>query len=284
MPSSAEAAPVIPDGREWRARLKLDYARRNNRTVLAQRAHYGPLTVQKPFYPEGDVCHSYILHPPGGMAPGDRLSIDVTAAPGAATLLTTPAAGKCYRSDGRLTTLDQTVRVGGRACLEWLPQENILFEGCNAALSTRVELEADAAFIGWELLCLGRPAAGERFRNGAVRQRFELSRAGRPLLIERSDFEGGHAVLDAPWGLGGHTVLGTLVAVGVDAGLFKTIQQHNDHTASALAAATLIDDVLICRYLGTNIESARNGFIDIWRQLRPRLLNRRAVAPRIWST
>ena len=51
----------------WEAKLELDFALRNNKTMLVQRRHYGPLTVQRPFYPEGTVCHVYVLHPPGGI-------------------------------------------------------------------------------------------------------------------------------------------------------------------------------------------------------------------------
>ena len=47
---------------------------------------------------------------------------------------------------------------------------------------------------------------------GACRQSFALRRNGVPLLIERTRFEGGGAVQSAPWGLGGATVLTSIVA------------------------------------------------------------------------
>jgi urease accessory protein len=62
--------------RTWDAALDLAYAMRGGRTVLARRSSRGPLAVQKPLYPEGDpVCHTIVLHPPGGIAGGDRLGI-----------------------------------------------------------------------------------------------------------------------------------------------------------------------------------------------------------------
>ena len=89
----AEAGPA-----GWVARLALRFEQRAGRTVLAHRSHEGPLAVQKPFYPEGDVCHVYLLHPPGGVVGGDRLTIEIEVASDAHAVITTPAAGKFYRS------------------------------------------------------------------------------------------------------------------------------------------------------------------------------------------
>ena len=84
------------------AELTLRYEKRDGRSVITQRRHYGPLLVQKPFYPEGDVvCHSIIVHPPGGIVAGDRLAIHVTLESGAHALITTPGATKWYRSEDR---------------------------------------------------------------------------------------------------------------------------------------------------------------------------------------
>ena len=98
----AESIAVLPEAEGWCAELELCFARSESRTVLATRRHRGPLRIQRAFYPEpGGVCHAYLLHPPGGVVAGDRLAINVELDEGAQVLLTTPAAGKFYRSAGR---------------------------------------------------------------------------------------------------------------------------------------------------------------------------------------
>lgn len=275
----------------WAAELDLSFVRSGARTALRGRSHVGPLRVQRPFYPEGDaVCHVYVLHPPGGLVAGDRLQIRVQIARGAHALLTTPAAGKLYRSANgeRRAGQQQSLRVAAGGVLEWLPQETIAFDGARSELRTRVELEGDARFVGWEVLCLGRPAAGERFTHGEVRPSLELVRDGRVVYLERGAYRAGSAVMDAAWGLAGQPVVGTLLwaAAGAGAqveGAREVIAQYALEP-EARAAVSGWGDVLIARYLGPRAESARELFASIWSALRPALLGRAPNAPRIWRT
>jgi urease accessory protein len=145
---------------------RLEFAAGPDRTILVHREQRGPLAVQRPFYPEGSTCHVYVLHPPGGLVGGDVLAIEVRVGEGAQALITTPGAAKLYRSLGPTAEQTQRLRVAAGGSLEWLPQENILFPGAQARLRTELDLEPGAAFIGWEVQCLGRPAIGERFETG----------------------------------------------------------------------------------------------------------------------
>ena len=83
----------------WKAKLYLKFIEENNKTVLKNLLHQGPLQVQKAFYPDASgACHVYILHPPGGVVGGDSFDVKIEVAPNAKVLVTTPAAGKFYRS------------------------------------------------------------------------------------------------------------------------------------------------------------------------------------------
>ncbi len=287
---------ALPTG--WQARLTLGFQRWKTRTVLGQRSHQGPLQVQRPFYPEGDrVCHVALLHPPGGVVGGDELCIEVSVETGAHALLTTPAAGKFYRSAGPSARQTQFLTVDAGAALEWLPQENILYSGARVHAITRVELQGDARFLGWEIFCLGRPAAGETFQAGKYRQDFELWRDGEPLYLEQGRYAADDAILDAPWGLRSQPVSATLIGTGSPPDMVDTIHSSwstlkppsrpfSDPSArdSELATVSQLDGVLICRYLGPSTARARQFFILAWSILRPALLERPPYPSRFWNT
>lgn len=58
-------------------------------------------------------------------------------------------------------------------------------------------------FCGWEIPCLGRTAAGERFSNGQLDLATRIESDGRPLWIERGSLRVGSSWLEAAAGLGG---------------------------------------------------------------------------------
>ena len=244
----------------------------------------GPLQVQRPFYPEGArFCHVYVLHPPGGVVGGDELRLDVDVAGHAHALVTTPAAAKFYRSRGPRALQLQVLRVEPHASLEWFPLENIVYDGARVEIATRVELAADASFVGWEITCFGRPAAGERFRTGEWAQRFEIVRAGRPLWLERCAIRGDDEILEAAWGLGGYPVHGSFVCAGSfaegSAALKERLPAVQDGDRFGVS---WLGEVLVARYLGFRTEKARQCFEEIWGIVRPELLGRAAFPPRIW--
>ncbi|RPH59838.1 MAG: urease accessory protein, partial [Burkholderiales bacterium] len=221
-------APHSPT--QWRARLHLAYGRRGARTVLTERAHTGPLRVQKPLYPEGEaVCHTIVLHPPAGIAGGDQLELMAAVGRDAHVLLTTPGAGKWYRSAGARSALMQRIAVADGAVCEWLPQENIVFDGAVGDLVTEFALEGNACLIGAEMLCLGRTGSGECFTRGELAMRTRVRRNGETVWVERGRISGGGPLLSSPAGLRGQPVTGTLLVAsrGCDAGLLQAAREES---------------------------------------------------------
>ncbi|HET9042110.1 MAG TPA: urease accessory protein UreD, partial [Burkholderiales bacterium] len=145
-----------------------------------------------------------------------------------------------------------------------------------------IRLAPDARFIGWEILRLGRTAAGERFTRGQLRTRTVLRRDGRIAWLERARLEGGSDLLDSPLGLAEEPVFGTLLAAGpdIDAELVAACREPQPRAGSG--AVTCLPGVLVARYLGASSEAARGYFAQLWSILRPALAGRDAVPPGIW--
>ena len=267
----------------WEACLALHLEARAGRTVLVRKTQRGPLTVQRAFYPEGAPCHLYVLHPPGGVVGGDRLALAVRIAGGAHGLLTAPGAAKFYRSAGALAEQRQDLRVAAGGVLEWLPPETILFPGARLRFASRVCLAGDARFIGWEAHSLGRPVIGERFDHGSADLSLRLERDGRPLLSERLRVAGG-AGLAAPSGLRAAPVSGMLLATGADGAAVDAARAALAAGPDSPVGVTLLGDVLVARALAPGVEPLMRRLRALWAVLRPRLLDRMPVPPRIWAT
>jgi len=308
--SAAHGDPVSPG---WQAELRLrfngdiprflangDAPRARGRTRLVERRHKGPLIVQRPFYPEGDPCHVYLVHPPGGVVGGDELRIDVQVDAGAHALITTPAATKFYRCDGRVSSQTQELHAAG-AALEWLPQENIFYRGADTRTATRVHVDSHSRFFGWEINCLGLPARGEPFDAGALRLDLELWKGPSekdpvdlsrvpvcletrnvPIFVDRLRLRGESEARGARWGLAGQEAVGTLLATPATRDDIECIRELV--ADKPYAAVSLVDGVLALRALAPQAEAVRNLFSSAWQRLRPRIIGREAVLPRIWAT
>lgn len=265
----------------WHASLRLRFADDGGVTRLVERAHSGPLRVQKPLYPEGArICHAIMIHPPGGVVGGDRLSVDVQAGPATHAFLTSPGAAKWYRANGRVSMQDVRIDAGAGACVEWMPQETIFFNDARVRLTHQVELAADASYIGCEILCFGRSASGERFEDGAITQQSQIRRGGKLLWWEQGSLRGG-AAMHSVFGLDGASVCATLIGVGqpLPAALLAAIR-----ALDPALAATQVKSVFVARLLCADSELARRVITAAWQLLRPHLLACAAPIPRIWNT
>jgi len=270
----------------WAAQLDVHLALREQRTKIAHLSHKGPLRIQRPFYPESvGTAHVYVLHPPGGIAGGDQLLVTVEGGERTSSVFTTPSATKLYRSLGPRARLTQRLTVHRQAVLEWLPQETIAFGGAQADLKTLVYLEEDSTFLGWEVLCLGRPAAADDFRTGDIRTRFEIFRGATPLFVDRL-LVGEHSPLrTAAWGLRGQCATGTMVLTSKGEDLLGLVRHSLDLSAleSGQAACTELQELIVIRYVGSSVPECWALFTRIWEAVRPVLTGQPAVAPRIWS-
>ena len=273
----------------WRGSLAIDYRLRDGRTVAHDR-HDGPLRVLRALHPEGGVCHSVLVHPPGGVVGGDELAIELALGEGTHVLVTTPGATRFYRSAGATAT--QTLRVVAAAAsrLEWLPLETIAYSGCVAANALRFDLAAGAELIGWDVTALGLPESDQPFAAGRFTQSIELP--GR--WLERGSIAASDdRLLDSPLGWAGRRVLATMWFASGDsldparseALLDAARSAAATHPLAATAGATSPQrGVIVVRALAERVEPAMELLQRTWRAWRPLAWGLAATAPRVWST
>lgn len=279
-------SPLPPLGRRhWQAQLSLGFAQRDQRSYLAHRRHQGPLVVQKSLHPEGDeVCHAVVVHPPGGVAGGDALHLSVNVDAGAHALLTTPGAGKWYKANGLRAEQTLAFNVATGAVLEWLPQENILFDAADVRFDAQIELAADACFAGWEVVCLGRQAQRERWQVGRYQLKQQIRRDGQLIWNELALLQAQDRLRESRVGLADAEVFGTLL-VCAGAVPAELVAACRDLTlTNAHVGITALPEVLCIRYVGHASQQAKQFFEACWQLLRPWYARRAAVRPRIWNT
>jgi urease accessory protein len=270
----------------WHGQLQLDFDYRQGETIVSRSQSQAPLKFQRPFYPEGKlVCHGVLLHTAGGVVGGDRLSTQICLNPSAQALLTTAAATKIY---GSTMESNQTIhiQVAESACLEWLPQETILFDGARYHQTLRVELAPLATWMGWEITRLGRSAKGEQFLSGEWRSHTEVWQAGRLLWVDPQWLLGGNEMIQSPHGLAGYPVVGSFAFVGQDVSK-EWVEAVRSRWASASdlpgeIGVTRLMNGLLCRYRGNSTAAARLRFIEAWDVLRGQFLGRSSCVPRVW--
>ena len=276
----------------WHARLNLDYRAdaATGGTRLDFR-HDGPLRVLKSLFPEGPaVCHTVVVHPPGGIVGGDTLSVDLALAEGAHALVTTPGATRFYRSGGERAAQAIAARVATGARLEWLPLETLVHSGAHADNHMRFELAPGAEMFGWDCVALGLPAADAPFVAGDYRHDIAVG----PRWLERGRTSASDvALLDGPCGWAGHRALGTLwFAAGTplddarrDALLDAAREIAGGHALAATAGATAPQpDVVTLRVLAPRVEPVFELMTSVWRAWRALAWAREACAPRVWRT
>lgn len=267
----------------WQAHLSLKLRAGAQKTSLIPVKRYGPLSVQRAFYPEQETCHVYLLHPPGGVVGGDQLDLEVEAEESSSTLITTPGATKFYLSAGRTAQLSQSLKVQPQANLEFLPQENIYFPGAQVNARTQIYVSENSSVMLWEKHCFGRPVIDESFSEGLVVSTLELICEGELIFTEKQRIDA--LDIQCSSGLRHAPVIGTLLVYGD--GMTKV---HLDALRSVTpedgfsGVTRLTDKLLLIRYMGQSTIDVNHYFITLWQQLRPLILQRPSCIPRIWNT
>lgn len=242
--------------------------------TIAERGGYRVRFVNR-----GAGCEGVFLNTGGGLAGGDDLALDVALGPAAAATLTTQAAEKVYRASGDDTTLRVSLDLGAGAALDWVPQEQILFDGARLVRRIDVAMAADARLLLVESAVFGRLAMGETVRHGLLHDRWRIRRDGRLVFAEDLRLEGDVSGILARRASGaGARALATVLLVSPDA------EARVDEARAALGDARVecaaggFDGMLVTRFLSPDPQALRGDLARYLARLSGRPL------PRSWST
>ncbi|UTW52475.1 urease accessory protein UreD [bacterium SCSIO 12827] len=231
---------------------------------------YGPLATDP-------GVEAVLLNTAGGLTGGDVYATEALAGPGTSLVLTSQACERVYRATG-----DQPARVDTRlsadagACLHWLPQETILFDGGRLERTLDVDLSGDAAFLAVEALVLGRVASGETVAGGAFADSWRIRRDGKLIFADAARIGGDiDAVAAGPAVLAGNKAMATVVLAAPGAEE-KLVDARAVLDALATAGASAMPGLLICRLVAADDRALRAILVPLLNLLAGRAL------PRVW--
>ena len=227
----------------------------------------------------GASCEAVLLNTGGGMAAGDRMSIEVELAAGAQAVVTTQAAEKVYRSEDADTEVTVDLRLAAGSRLEWLPQEQILFDGARFRRTLACEIATGAALTLCESVMFGRTARGETLREGLFRDRWRIRRDGRVVFAEDVKLEGDIEDALSRRALGGGArATATVLHVSLEAESRREPAREALENATSECGVSAWNGMLVARFLSPDPQALRADLVRFLERFRG------APMPRSWQT
>jgi urease accessory protein len=211
-----------------RGAVAFDVHVRDGTTRRGRLHESGSLRVRFPS-PEGEGLSAVFVNTAGGVAGGDRFEIDIVASEEARLTMTTAAAEKVYRAEGRPAELAISLKVAPSARLAWLPQETILFDGAKVSRRIDIDVAEGGSLLLCEIVVFGRAAMGERLRHGSFVDRWRLRCGGKLAFAETVRLVGdlGELLARPAVAKGAAAVATALMAPG-DQALVERLRQGTD--------------------------------------------------------
>lgn len=295
----------------WEAELRLKVDQSAERTRVRKVFARGPLQIQKVLYPEDQaIAHVFILHPPSGIAQSDQLDIHISAHGKSHSVFATPGATRWYKSSTNARGPSrQTIQVtlNDRACVEWLPYENLYYDQTWAHNRLEIHLDIGCRMLGWDMHQFGRTSCGERWQDGRARNELFFYVQGELFWAESANWtsENTNEPNDQHQ-LSGHSFIGCLWSYGPSLNdndyelLASSLSSEQDCLSgiSQLKTPMVLKQsldpqssntqencsLIIMRVLSNNPQRARTVCEQTRDFLRPRVMSVASSDLRIWAT
>ena len=161
----------------------------DGRTQITRQSFRAPFHISKPYW-DGAVLQVQVVNPTAGILEGDRLELDVRVEPGAAFLVTTPAAARAFMMRSGAAACRQVLGVAAGGWLDYLPEPLYPHRDADYVQATRLEVEAGGEAAYFDALAPGRVGRGERWAWRRLRVSLDIHYGGEPVLRECLDGDG----------------------------------------------------------------------------------------------
>jgi urease accessory protein len=194
-------------------------------------------------------------------------------------VLTTQAAEKVYRSDGPDAEVAVRLALAPGSRLDWLPQEQILFDGARLRRTLAVDMAGDALLTLVESVVFGRVARGETLEEGAFRDRWRVRRDGQLVFAEDVRLDGAIRDTLARRAIGaGARAFATVLHVAPDAEARREDARAALDGAACECGASAWNGMLVARFLSPDPQRLRADLVRFLERFRG------ASMPRSWQT
>jgi urease accessory protein len=267
---------------------EIEFARRYGATRLVHLFERDPLRVLFPRPEAGEPPLAALVTTSGGLVAGDQIDVAVRVDDGAAAHVTASAAEKIYRSLAATTEINQSLAIGDRAVLEFLPPETILFDGARLRRKTVVDLAPSAGFLGGGIVVFGRRARGERFTRGLLREVWEVRRDGGLVWGDALHLDADiAAIIDHPACFDGAAGCATIILAPAAQDPQQFIAGARNAQSALVteglrAGATIVAGLLVARWLAKDATLLRRAYGDLACHLRAEALGLPQRMPRLW--
>jgi len=274
-----------------RAQLRLAFSAVDGRTKLHCPQQDPPWKVVRAFPNLAGESLIHLNNVSGGIFGGDQLNLHVDIGPGAAAQITTTGSTRLYRprQEAADAMLINEIYLGEGALLEYLPDSIIPFRDARCEQRTDIHLEAGATLLWWEILAPGRMASGESFAYTSLRIHTSIWSRGRPIYIDRMNFNPHQENLSSLARLGKFHYLTSFMICrsSEDANTWIALEQmlreiaHQRSNADTLWGATaLTADGLLVRGLAQSAVHIMEDLLYFWTTAKSVLCRRVASPPR----
>ena len=265
---------------------KVEFCHRDGSTNLSHLYQRDPVRILFPNFSADEIKQGVIVTTSGGMVGGDTISLDLTFGEKTSAMVMAQAAEKIYGSSRYDSFINVDLKAKSMAWAEYLPQETILFDGARLNRTTRIEAATGAQILAGEIIVFGRQGRGESFTSGFLRDAWEVKRDQKliwadTLLLKNNVSK----VINHPTCFDGASVVATVILICDDVESYVGEAQRvlRDNCTTIRAGASLINGVLVARFIGKDALQLRKSFSLLWQSLRHSVAALPKSMPRLWQ-